>query len=63
MRKTSIQSSLDDLYGVGIVRKKQLLRYFGSVDQLKRASVEDLQKVEGIGKKVAQNIYHQLIKS
>ena len=63
MRKTSIQSSLDDLYGVGIVRKKQLLRYFGSVDQLKRAGVEDLQKVEGIGKKVAQNIYHQLIKS
>tara|TARA_B100000530_G_scaffold326671_1_gene265664 strand:- start:811 stop:2652 length:1842 start_codon:yes stop_codon:yes gene_type:complete len=63
MRKTSIQSSLDDLYGVGIVRKKQLLRYFGSVDQLKRAGIEDLQKVEGIGKKVAQNIYHQLIKS
>ena len=63
MRKTSIQSSLDDLYGVGTFRKKQLLRYFGSVDQLKRAGVEDLQKVEGIGKKVAQNIYHQLIKS
>jgi len=63
MRKTSIQSSLDDLYGVGTFRKKQLLRYFGSVDQLKRAGIDDLLKVDGIGKKVAQNIYHQLTKS
>lgn len=63
MRKTSIQSSLDDLYGVGAVRKKRLLRYFGSVDQLKRAGIDDLLKVDGIGKKVAQTIYHQLTKS
>ncbi len=62
MRKSSIKSSLDDLLGVGIVRKKQLLRYFGSVDQLKRAGVDDLLQVDGIGKKVALNIYNQLRK-
>ena len=47
MRKTSIKSSLDDLSGVGTVRKKLLLRYFGSLEQIKRASIEDLCEVSG----------------
>ena len=56
MRKTSIQSSLDELAGVGTVRKKLLLRYFGSLEQIKRASIEDLSEVSGIGK-IQQNQY------
>ncbi len=60
MRKTAIHSSLDELSGVGSVRKKVLLRYFGSLEQIKRASVEDLSEVEGIGKNTAESIFRQL---
>ena len=60
MRKTSIKSSLDDLSGIGNVRKKKLLRYFGSLEQIKRASVDDLSEVSGIGKSTAQSVYKEL---
>ena len=60
MRKTSIQSSLDELAGVGTARKKLLLRYFGSLEQIKRASIEDLGEVSGIGKATAKSIYQQI---
>ena len=60
MRKTSIRSSLDELSGVGTVRKKLLLRYFGSLEQIKRASIEDLSEVSGIGKVTAKSIYQQI---
>jgi len=60
MRKTSIKSSLDDLTGIGNVRKKMLLRYFGSLEQIKRASIDDLSEVSGIGKSTAESIYKEL---
>ncbi len=60
MRKTSIRSSLDSLSGVGNIRKKQLLRYFGSLEQIKRASIADLCKVSGIGKNTAESIYKEI---
>ena len=60
MRKTSLKSSLDELSGVGTSRKKLLLRYFGSLEQIKRASIEDLSEVSGIGKSTAKSIYHQI---
>ena len=60
MRKTSIKSSLDDLSGIGVVRKKMLLRYFGSLEQIKRASIDDLSEVSGIGKSTAELIYKEL---
>ena len=59
-RKTSIKSSLDDLSGIGIIRKKRLLRYFGSLEQIKRASIDDLSEVSGIGKGTAESIYQEL---
>ena len=60
MRKNSIKSSLDTLTGVGNIRKKQLLRYFGSFEQIKRASVDDLCEVSGIGKHTAESIYKEI---
>ena len=60
MRKTSIKSSLDALNGIGTVRKKMLLRYFGSLEQIKRASIDDLSEVSGIGKSTAESVYKQL---
>ncbi len=60
--KSSLSSSIDDLSGVGDTRKKLLLRYFGSLEQIKRASIDDLSEVSGIGKTTAQSIYKQLHK-
>ena len=60
--KLSLDSSIDNISGVGATRKKLLLRYFGSFEQIKRASVDDLAEVSGIGKLMAQSIYKQLHK-
>ena len=60
MRKTSLSSSLDQISGVGSARKKILLRYFGSLEQIKRASIEDLCEVAGIGKNTADSIYREI---
>jgi len=56
--KSITKSSLDDIEGIGAKRKKDLLNYFGSVDAIKEASVEDIAKVIGINKKTAENIYN-----
>lgn len=52
--KTSV---LDTIPGIGPKRKKALLTYFGSVPQLRRASVEDIARVEGISLAMAREIY------
>jgi len=60
--KTTIKSSMDGLSGVGPQRKQQLLRYFGSIEQIKRASIEDLCEVSGIGKNTATSIFQEIHK-
>ena len=60
MSKASIRSSMDQLSGVGKIRKKLLLRYFGSLEQVKRASIQDLCEVSGIGETTAKSIYREL---
>ena len=42
------------------MRKKSLIRYFGSIEQLKRASIEDLTEVSGIGLNTAKSIFEEL---
>ena len=51
------KSSLDDIEGIGVKRKRDLLKYFGSAEDVAQANLNDLQKVEGISKKVAEKIY------
>jgi len=55
--KTRITSQLIQVEGIGSTRRRELLKYFGGIAQLKRASCEELSKVKGISKKLAQNIY------
>jgi len=55
--KSSSKSSLDNIYGIGKKKKRSLLRYFGSVSQISKASYEDLVSVKGIGKSYAELIY------
>ena len=58
LREKRIQASmLDDIPGVGENRKRQLLRAFGSLAQLRRAdAAEIVRRVPGIGKSVAEKI-------
>ncbi len=56
--KDFVKSGLDEISGVGAVRKKALLHHFGSVGAIKEASVKDLQTVEGINAKTAEIVYN-----
>lgn len=57
--KTMFQSILDDIPGVGEKRKKALLQYFGSVKQMKKASIEELQNA-GVPWHVAEKVFEKL---
>ena len=48
-RKRMQKSVIDELEGVGPVRKKALIKAFGSAKKLKEASVEEIAQVKGIG--------------
>ena len=54
-------SSLDDIADIGPARKKALLGYFGSLEAIKAASVEEIAKVPGISKALAKEILSQLL--
>jgi len=56
MKKRVAESILDDCRGVSQARKQALLRRFGSVDRLRKASVGEVAEVEGIGPKLAEGI-------
>ena len=51
-------SSLDDIAGIGKKRKVILLKEFGSIDNIKKASVSDLAKIKGMNLKTAENVYN-----
>ncbi|MBQ6098599.1 MAG: excinuclease ABC subunit UvrC [Methanobrevibacter sp.] len=51
-------SSLDDIAGIGKKRKMNLLKEFGTIDNIKNASVEELAKIEGMNQKTAENVYN-----
>ena len=56
--KSIYKSSLDEIDGIGATRKRDLLNYFGSVQEISQISIKDLQKVSGISKKTAEKIYN-----
>lgn len=56
--KSVSSSQLDEIEGIGNKRRRDLLNYFGSVAQIKEASLKDIQKVSGISKKTAEKIYN-----
>ncbi len=60
MKKRIGESILDDCPGVSQNRKNLLLREFGSVKRLRRASVEEIAATEGIGRKLAEDVHRFL---
>jgi excinuclease ABC subunit C len=56
MKKRIAESILDECPGVSDSRKQALLTEFGSVERLRKASVEDIAAVEGISEKLAETI-------
>ena len=58
--KAITKSDLDEIEGIGEVKKKALLKQFGSVDKMKKASIEDLMKVKGITRELANRIQKKL---
>ena len=56
--KGALSSLLDVVPGIGEVRKKELLKKFGSLKKMKNASIDELSEV--VGKEVAQKLYSYL---
>ena len=58
--KVMLESLLDQISGLGEVRRKSLLTHFGSVTALKSATLSELSAVPGIGEKMANTIIDQI---
>lgn len=55
--KVQVKSVLDDIPGVGPARRKALMRRFKSIEEVKRASVEELEEIPELNRKAAEEIY------
>jgi excinuclease ABC subunit C len=53
-------STLESIPGIGAKRRRELLRYFGGIQALNRASLDELAKVPGINQSLAQRIFEEL---
>ncbi len=61
--KTRRTSVLEGITGVGPKRRRELLKYFGGLQELSRASAEEIAKTPGISKTLAESIYSALHKA
>ena len=52
------ESELDHIQGIGEKRKLSLLRDFGDIEGISKASVDELSDIEGMNKKAAENVYN-----
>ena len=55
--KSQVKSVLDDIPGVGPARRKALMRHFKSLEEVKQASVEELQQLPELNRRAAEEIY------
>ena len=55
--KGQVHSILDDIEGIGPARRKELIKHFKSIDNIKNASVEELSELSTMNEKAAQNVY------
>ncbi|MDD3654544.1 MAG: excinuclease ABC subunit UvrC, partial [Desulfotomaculaceae bacterium] len=55
--KTGLKSLLDEIEGIGSVRRRSLLKAFGSLAAIQQATLEELTATSGMNKKAAQAVY------
>jgi excinuclease ABC subunit C len=53
-------SVLDEIPGIGPTRRRELLKFFGSVEKMKRMTPEELAQAPGMNQKVAREVYDYL---
>jgi excinuclease ABC subunit C len=58
--RSMAQSVLDDVPGLGELRRKAILRAFGSVKRLRAASVDEIAQVPGVGRRTAEAVHAAL---
>jgi excinuclease ABC subunit C len=60
---SSVQSILDAIDGIGTHRKRSLLQHFGSIENIRNATIAELSELPGISRRLARRITGQLNKS
>jgi excinuclease ABC subunit C len=58
--RSMAQSALDDVPGLGELRRKAILRAFGSVKRLRAATVDEIAQVPGVGRRTAEAVHAAL---
>ena len=53
----TVKSVFDEIIGIGNKRKKILIDHFGNIEKIRCAKINELYKVKGINKKIAEKIY------
>lgn len=51
------QSILDDIKGIGKVRRRAIIKHFSSIEEISKASVEELKNIEGMNERAAIEVY------
>ena len=54
--KNTIRSILEDIPNIGPSRRRALLKHFGSIETIRKASLEELSQVDGMNKRAALSI-------
>ncbi|WP_040939716.1 excinuclease ABC subunit UvrC [Coxiella burnetii] len=55
--KRRVESTLQEIEGIGPKRRQKLLKYFGGLQELQRASIEEIARVPGVSETLAKAIY------
>jgi excinuclease ABC subunit C len=58
--KRLLQSPLEKIYGIGKKRRLELLRVFGSIENIKNATIDEIAKLKGFHKVIAENLLREL---
>jgi excinuclease ABC subunit C len=56
-KRGTLKTALGEIPGIGKVRQRELLRYFGSVEKIKEASIKELNQAPRMNSKSAQTVY------
>lgn len=55
--KTQVRSILEDIPGIGETRRRALMRYYGDIQKIREASVEELRNVPSMNEAAAESVY------